>query len=534
MDEKASLTQRVDRLLERATRQSGRLADTPEYGSWLLGRSTERVRHRRIRIQLLLTAALLVSNLVGITVAIVLVTVALPEPSVFGPDVWWISVIVTPAYIVAALAFGTAWLTMRTVKALRWATEGREPTRDDQRRALATPWRLALMNLMLWLVGTALLTLLYGLQDPQFIPKISFVLAFCGIVVSAACYLFTEFALRPVAALALDAGRPDGRLPSGVTGRIMSTWLFTTGIPVAGIMFVAMFAILLRHLTTTQLAITVLFIGTFTLGFGFLLMWIAAWLTSTPVRVVRQALARVEAGDLTPTVQVFDGTELGELQRGFNAMVGGLRERERIRDLFGRHVGREVAAAAESQSIELGGEERFAAAMFIDIIGSTALATSRPATEVLELLNQFFGIVVDEIDQYGGLINKFEGDGCLAVFGAPNRLEHPQDAALAAARSLSARLRAELTHIEAGIGVTAGTVVAGNVGAHHRFEYTVIGDPVNTAARLCELSKTVPGRVLASAETVRGATAAEQQHWTFGDSVVLRGRGNATVLAMPR
>ena len=76
-------------------------------------------------------------------------------------------------------------------------------------------------------------------------------------------------------------------------------------------------------------------------------MWILAWLTATPVRVVRAALKRVEDGDLDANLVVFDGTELGELQRGFNSMVDGLRERERVRDLFGRHVGREVAAAAE-------------------------------------------------------------------------------------------------------------------------------------------------------------------------------------------
>ena len=73
--------------------------------------------------------------------------------------------------------------------------------------------------------------------------------------------------------------------------------------------------------------------------FGFVLMWILSWLTATPVRVVRAALKRVEQGDLRGNVVVFDGTELGELQRGFNAMVDGLRERERVRDLFGRHVG---------------------------------------------------------------------------------------------------------------------------------------------------------------------------------------------------
>src|ERR1700756_2075332 len=115
-------------------------------------------------------------------------------------------------------------------------------------------------------------------------------------------------------------------------------------------------------------------------------MLIVSWLTATPVRVVRAALKRVEDGDFNSNLVVFDGTELGELQRGFNAMVNGLRERERIRDLFGRHVGREVAALAEQETLELGGEERYVAVLFVDIIGSTPLVSGKPPTEVVALL----------------------------------------------------------------------------------------------------------------------------------------------------
>ncbi|TKD71117.1 adenylate/guanylate cyclase domain-containing protein, partial [Mycobacterium tuberculosis] len=88
-----------------------------------------------------------------------------------------------------------------------------------------------------------------------------------------------------------------------------------------------------------------------------------------------------------------------------------------------------------------------------------------------------------------GLINKFAGDAALAIFGAPNRLDRPEDAALAAARAIAERLANEMPEVQAGIGVAAGQIVAGNVGAKQRFEYTVVGKPVNQAARLCELAK---------------------------------------------
>jgi adenylate cyclase len=263
------------------------------------------------------------------------------------------------------------------------------------------------------------------------------------------------------------------------------------------------------------------------------LMWLLSWLTATPVRVVRAALKHVEQGDLDCNVVVFDGTELGELQRGFNSMVAGLRERERVRDLFGRHVGRDVAAAAEQQRPKLGGEERHVAVIFVDIIGSTQLVTGRPATEVVDLLNRFFAVIVDEVDRHHGFVNKFEGDAALAVFGAPNRLDSPEAEALAAGRAIARRIRDEAPEFEAGIGVASGQAVAGNVGAKERFEYTVIGEPVNEAARLCELAKSTPGHLLASSDAVANASETERQHWTFGDTVTLRGHDEPTRLALP-
>jgi adenylate cyclase len=359
-----------------------------------------------------------------------------------------------------------------------------------------------------------------------------FVVSFAGVVVATACYLLTEFALRPVAAQALEAGPPPRRLTAGIMGRQMTVW-FLGSLPVVGIALLAVFAGALQNLTPTQFAVAVWILAVIALLVGFLLMWIVSWLTATPVRVVRSALKRVEQGDLNCNVVVFDGTELGELQRGFNSMVGGLRERERVRDLFGRYVGREVAAAAEQQRPKLGGEERHVAVIFVDIIGSTQLVTGRPATEVVDLLNRFFAVIVDEVDRRRGFVNKFEGDAALAVFGAPNRLDNPEDGALSAARAIARRIREEVPACEAGIGVASGEAVAGNVGAKERFEYTVIGEPVNEAARLCELAKSTPNHLLASSDTVANASESERAHWTFGDTVKLRGHDEPTRLALP-
>ena len=528
---KKSVAQRLGRVLEAVTRQSGRLPETPAYGSWLLGRVSESQRRRRVRIQVIVTVLVLAANLAGIGVALLLVTVAMPEPSVFDDAPSWITFAVVPGYIAVALALGTYSITRRTTIALRWAIEERKPSRQDERNTFLAPWRVAVVDLVLWGVAAVLLATLYGLANTMFIPRFLFVVSFAGVLVATCSYLITEFALRPVAAQALEAGRPPRRLTAGIMGRTMMVWFLGSAVPVIGIALISIFQMLMRNLTDTQFAVCVVMVSIATLIFGSLLMWIVSWLTATPVRVVRAALKRVEQGDLRGDLVVFDGTELGELQRGFNAMVDGLRERERVRDLFGRHVGREVAAAAERDRPKLGGEERHVAVVFIDIVGSTQLVTSQPPAQVVQLLNRFFSIVVEEVDRHHGLVNKFEGDASLVIFGAPNHLDRPEDEALAAARAIAGRLATEIPELEAGIGVAAGQVVAGNVGAKERFEYTVIGEPVNEAARLCELAKSHPGRLLATADAIEGASENECARWTLGETVTLRGHEQPTRLA---
>ena len=226
-------------------------------------------------------------------------------------------------------------------------------------------------------------------------------------------------------------------------------------------------------------------------------------------------------------VPVYDGSQIGQLQNGFNSMVEGLRERRRLHDLFGRQVGTDVARQALERGVHIGGEQVFASMLFVDVIGSTELAASRPAPEVVAALNAFFAVV---IDRTGGFVNKFEGDAALCLFGAPVRRDDSATCALLAARLLHERLR-DVRGLSAAIGVSAGTVVAGNVGTKERFEYTVIGDAVNEAARLTELAKTRATRVLVSAAALSAADESEQRFWHADGEVTLRGRATPTPLA---
>ncbi|TFI40320.1 adenylate/guanylate cyclase domain-containing protein [Rhodococcus sp. 1R11] len=504
-------------------------------GSRLLGDTTESPRRRRIRIQLLLTVFLVLSNLIGAVIVGVLISVVVPGPDVLNMDhYWWVNFIVVPVYVFLAFLVGVVWGTTRALSSLRWGIEDREPTRSEQVATLAMPWRLTRMQVALWTGGLILLTTIDGIIDPQAIPKVAFTIAAGGTVVCAFSYLLSEFALRPIAARALQAGDPRRIRIAGVMGRSILSWLLGTGVPVSGLMMIAVFRFLRPETSANQLAVSILALGGITIVFGFALTVLGGFATTSPINNVRAGMAEVEKGNMDVRLAVYDGTELGELQSGFNRMADGVRDREKIRDLFGRHVGHEVAEKALQSESELGGQERDIAVFFIDLVGSTELAASRPPTEVVDLLNRFFAVVVDEVDEHGGFINKFEGDAALAIFGAPNDIPDHCGSALSAARAIARRLLVEVPECSAAVGVAAGRAVAGNVGAKSRFEYTVIGDPVNEAARLSELAKSAPGAILASKTAVDGAAKNEADRWEFGDRVTLRGRSAETVLANPK
>ncbi|PWW54835.1 adenylate/guanylate cyclase domain-containing protein [Actinokineospora spheciospongiae] len=513
--------------------ERGRPGTAAPFGSKLLGPAGQHGLALRIRVQSLLTITLVTANVIGAAVVVVLSGVVIPGPDMTGRTLLAMAIAV-PAYVLAALVVGAVWGTGRALRQLRWAIDQREPTAADRHATIRVPLGLTLMQAALWGAATVLFTLLVAFLQPELVFAVGFTVAFAGIVVCANAYLLSEFALRPVSARALQDDPPQRVVGAGVQVRMLLFWCLGTGVPVAGVVMVALFAMVRGNVTTNQLAVTVVVLGGVVLVFGLLVMIFNARATIAPIDSVRDGLARVQRGDLDSEIPVYDGTELGLLQAGFNRMAAGLRERERIRDLFGRHVGQKVAEAAVAAGVErLGGEVREVAVIFVDIVGSTTLAATRPPTEVVDLLNRFFAVVVDEIDAHGGLVNKFVGDAALAIFGAPVDLPDHAGRALAAARAIAARLPVEVPECEAGIGVAAGPAVAGNIGDARRFEYTVIGDPVNEAARLTELAKSFPGKLVASAHTLAAASPEEAERWRAADTVTLRGRTQETTVVIP-
>ena len=206
--------------------------------------------------------------------------------------------------------------------------------------------------------------------------------------------------------------------------RLILLWLLCSALPclvIVALVVVRSNGWLIPRTASVEGAVLVVALAAVLLGMPTMILTSRS--IADPISEVVDAMAEVEQGHFNTAVDVFERSEIGRLQGGFNRMVAGLAERERVRDLFGRHVGTNVARRAIEEGASMSGDVQEAAILFIDLTGSTALAASHPPQQVAEVLNDFFRIVVNAVDERDGLINKFQGDAALAVFGAPLRTE---------------------------------------------------------------------------------------------------------------
>ena len=228
-----------------------------------------------------------------------------------------------------------------------------------------------------------------------------------------------------------------------------------------------------------------------------------------PIVHLVQGTRVVADGDFSVALPVTSRDELGTLTTAFNDMARSLREKEMIKRAFSRYVAREVVdeILKDPEQTSLTGERRDVTVLFCDIRGFTAMAEALPPEAVVELLNSFYDVMIDTTFKHDGTLDKFLGDGVMAVFGAP--LYRPDHAVMAARTALAMqaavrelcarRVAAGQPPLDIGIGLNAGEVIAGTVGSDARMEYTVVGDSVNLASRLESCAG--PGQILVPAET---------------------------------
>ncbi|MEZ2121806.1 MULTISPECIES: adenylate/guanylate cyclase domain-containing protein [unclassified Corynebacterium] len=437
-------------------------------------------------------------------------------------------------YLLFAIVVGVIATAALFLPVLRWQ---RHPEAHDPNMVRNLVMRIPVYQSALagavWMIGIGIITTVAGVEEsPRHALVVGLTSFLGGSVIVLLTYLEAARLVRPVAVIALARRFEDSTLEPPVQRRLQLTWLSTTGIPAIGILLLiagqksGYFTADPEDILPAVIALALAALVT-----GFAATALVIMSVVDPIRELQDAINKVRRGETSTQVDIYDGSEIGVLQAGFNEMMRGLRERQRVRELFGRYVGTEVAHRAMEERPTLGGEDRKVAVLFVDVIGSTGFAVNHTPEEVVAALNQFFEHVVDVVHRHKGIINKFQGDAALAVFGAPLQLADATGHALAAARELRQELKG--MELSCGIGVSAGHVVAGHIGGHDRFEYTVIGDAVNQAARLTELAKNTPGQVLTSAATLRDANEAERARWTLLKSVELRGRHELTQLARP-
>ena len=223
-----------------------------------------------------------------------------------------------------------------------------------------------------------------------------------------------------------------------------------------------------------------------------------------PIRDLAKGAERVAAGDYHQRLPVVQDDDLGALAASFNRMQAGLAERQRLHAAFGTYVDPGLAARLLEQGDDIfTGERREVTVMFVDIRDFTPFAEANTAEDTVARLNALFEIVVPAVVEAGGHVNKFLGDGALAVFGAPNDLADHADAAVNAAALIQRRVAERFGGtLRIGIGINTGVVIAGTIGGGGKLEFTLIGDTVNVAARVEQLTKTTGDAILLTQQCV--------------------------------
>jgi len=423
-----------------------------------------------------------------------------------------------------------AWLaggrTDDAAATLAWTVAARLPT------ALLRRWDLYAIGAVGAAVATLVLAALLDLpvREAALLWPVAYLLYLCSAILR---FLALELGMRPV--LEDIGASPQGPLPPGFRWESLQRRLFAT-VPMvtwgAAMIVAGLLTEDSKDLDTIgsagMIALAV------TAAVSTWLSFVLADSVSAPIIDLRDATRRVAAGDLDVRVPVVSTDETGELAASFNAMVAGLGERERLREAFGAFVDPALTERVLAEGVDLGGEELELSILVADVRGFTGVAERAAAHEAVAHLNELYEAIVPVILRHGGHVNKFVGDGLLAVFGAPER--HPDHAAraVAAALEIAARVRDGAGgELRVGVGVNTGRVVAGTIGGGGRRDFTVIGDPVNTAARVEAATRITGDDVLVTGATLRalgpgGADAFEER-----PSVPLKGKAEAVRLFAP-
>lgn len=422
--------------------------------------------------------------------------------------------------LIVALGYACSGWTRRVLRFGGTPPAGSEGD-ELRRRALLVPGFFALLSFAAWALASLVFSVLWPLLTDSFAPgralrQIFGILFVSGTVVAALVFFRVERLWRDE----LPRFFPDGilsavRVPRlRVRTRMLVVFLLIGLLPLAVLAVAALaraHALLAADPATAEEIIRNLILVVSLLAAAGLLLSVRlatalAASVARPLGELQAAMARIERGALDTRCAVLSNDEIGAFAEGFNRMVAGLRERELIRETFGRYISPEVRDEILAGRVPLAGALREVTVLFADLRDFTPWVESTPATEVVADLNAYFTEMDGAIRAHRGLVLQFIGDEIEAVFGAPIAEPQHADSALRAALEMRRRLEAwnaarraagkvPLRH---GIGIHTGTVLAGNIGSSERVSYALVGDAVNLASRIQSLNKELGTDVLLS------------------------------------
>lgn len=443
-------------------------------------------------------------------------------------DTFWRLLAVSEVLVIIEIA-AALWLAYRLIRpADPWLRGERTPE-----TAVAAWSALAGLQVHMLRFGRGLPVLLSTIPISIFVTLeldgtfLSFLAIAAGATVVLAYAVFlrffvTELSMRPVL-VEISRDLPDGANLGDLSVPLRAKLLIA--LPVINVVT----GVVVAGLASDDPSLRALGIGVLgAIGVAFTISYELSALLSrsllAPIEDLREGTERVIAGDLRVRVPVLGTDETGRLAGSFNQMVAGLEERERLREAFGAFVDPQLAERVLEEGTVLEGEEAEVTVLFVDIREFTAFAERASAAEVVTELNAFYERVVPVLVRHGGHANKFVGDGLLGLFGAPEHLPDHADRGVAAALEIAAVVRrAYGGRLRIGIGVNSGQVVAGTIGGGGRVEFTVIGDTVNTAARVEALTRETDDTILITEAT---RALLQRDHGGFAErgTVALRGR----------
>lgn len=396
-------------------------------------------------------------------------------------------------------------------------------------RAMNAPVAYAALTAMFWMAALMLFPFVLSMLSPPVLKTYWATTAMMSLFVGAFMTVLGYFAVSAVSRIRfLPALFPHGHLDMQPGGHSLSlrgrTHLVFVTICALPVLLAVLNAIVWRYVILDETGRHIvsaramagyqvsqsISLSLFCLVMGFAVVVSFGMMIGRSIRAVSEAVEAVHRGDLSAIVRVDSRDEIGLLGDRVNEMIIGLRERKRIVEAFNRYVDRTLTRQVLEGEIRMGGIQLEVSIIFCDIRGYTSLSEGMEPDRIVAMLNRYFTLMAGAVEEEGGTVNKFIGDAILAVFGAPQPCADHRDRAIRAALAMYRALggfNAEQREdgqpeLKAGIGIHSGLVLAGNIGTANKIEYTVIGDAVNVAQRIEELTAEKGSPIICSGATL--------------------------------